>query len=295
MAYGDAAEDGAVAVYDDVVFEDRVAVDALDGVALLVKGEALGTEGDALVELHVVAEDAGGTDYHACAVVDGEVAADGGGGMYVDTSLAVGHLGDDAGDEGYAQQVQLVGHAVVADGAYGGVAADDLAIARGGRVALIGGHDIGGKQLTQVGEAADELARSLLGLASDTLALPSKAKAGLYLLYELMIEALHIHACVVGKGVAADAGVTEVTGEEDGTAEADNLGQHVERGQGVPVGMMIEEGVGGVGSGELADDLGEEICVHCLLSVVFYDKPYNATHCSGLRLCVSLRSWNCIV
>ena len=40
-------------------------------------------------------------------------------------------------------------HAVAADGTQGGVAGDDLTIAGGGGVALIGGHHIGGEEAAQ--------------------------------------------------------------------------------------------------------------------------------------------------
>ena len=100
MTYGDATEDGAIAIYDDVVLEDGMSVDTLDGVALCIEREALGPEGDTLVELHVLADDAGGTYHHPRAMIDGEVVAYGGGWMYVDTCLAMCHLGDDTWDEG---------------------------------------------------------------------------------------------------------------------------------------------------------------------------------------------------
>ena len=201
VAYGDAAEDGAVAIYDDVVFENGVAIDAFDGASLLVEGEALGTEGDALVELHVVAQDAGGTDDDTRTVVNGEVTTDGGGGVYVDTGLAMGHLGDNARNEGYAQQMQFVGHAVITDGTYGRIAADDLTIACCGRVALVGCNHIGGKQAAQMGEATDELGGDAFGLATGTFALLGKAEAGLDLFYKFIVKTLHIDARVVGKGV----------------------------------------------------------------------------------------------
>lgn len=264
MAYGDTAQDGAVAVYDDVVAEDGMAVDTLDGVALRIEGEALGTKGDALVELHVIAEDTRCSDDDTRAVVDGEVATDGGGGVYVDTRLAMGHLGDDTGDEGYAQQVQLVGHAVAHDGAYGGVAADDLAVAGGGRVALVGGHHIGGKHAAQVGQATDKLDGYTLGFAMGTPALLGKAETCLYLLHKFVIEALDVDSRVVGEGVAADAGVAEIAREEDCTAECHNLAQHTKRRQGMPVGMMIEERIGRLGGREFAHYSGKVfVDIHC--------------------------------
>lgn len=102
MAYGDTAQDGAVAVYNDIVFEDGMAVDTLDRVTLCIKGETLGSEGNALIDFHMVAKDTGGTDDDACAMVDGEVAADRGSRMYVNAGLAMSHLGNDARYEGHA-------------------------------------------------------------------------------------------------------------------------------------------------------------------------------------------------
>ena len=103
MADGDASKYGTVTIYDDVIFEDGMAVNAFDGLALLVKWEALGSESDTLIELYMVADDTGGTDDYSSAMIDGEVVTDGGGGVYVYACFAMGHLGDDAWDEGYTQ------------------------------------------------------------------------------------------------------------------------------------------------------------------------------------------------
>jgi len=56
---GLAAEDGGAGIDGDVVLDVGVAFYAFDGVAVLVLGEAECAEGDALVELHVVADDGG--------------------------------------------------------------------------------------------------------------------------------------------------------------------------------------------------------------------------------------------
>ena len=125
---GDASEDCRVTIDDDVVLEYRVARDALDGISVVVEGEALCAECDALVELHVVADDARCSDDDACAVVDGEVVPYLGSGMDVDARLAVRHFGDDAGNEGHAQQQQLVGDAVAGEGLDDWIAADDFAV-----------------------------------------------------------------------------------------------------------------------------------------------------------------------
>ena len=83
-----------------------MAWNALDGVAVFIEWETLGTQCHALIELHVVAYDAGSPYHHTCAVIYGEVVPDGGSWMYVDACFAVCHLGDEAGDDGYAQLQQ---------------------------------------------------------------------------------------------------------------------------------------------------------------------------------------------
>ncbi len=66
LADGDAAQDGGVGIDDDVVLQDRVARDSLDRVAVLVQWETLGPQRYALIEFHIVADDAGGADDHRC-------------------------------------------------------------------------------------------------------------------------------------------------------------------------------------------------------------------------------------
>ena len=99
----DTSQHGGVAIDDDVVFEDGVAGDALDGVAVFVEWETLRSESDTLIELYVVADDAGGTDDNTRPVVDGEVVSNLCAWVDVDACLAVSHLRDDTRDEGHTQ------------------------------------------------------------------------------------------------------------------------------------------------------------------------------------------------
>ena len=110
---GDSAQDGGVGIYDDVVFQDRVARDSLDRIAVLIQWETLGSEGDTLVELHVVADDAGGTDNHTRAMVDGEVVADGSLRIDIDTRLRVCQFRHHSWNEGHAELVQNMSDTVV--------------------------------------------------------------------------------------------------------------------------------------------------------------------------------------
>ena len=56
--YCNAAKDGGIAIDNDIVFKDGMAGYALDGMPILVQGEAFGTKGHALIEFDVVADDA---------------------------------------------------------------------------------------------------------------------------------------------------------------------------------------------------------------------------------------------
>ena len=103
-----------------------MALDAFDGVALLVQLKGLGADGHALVELDMAAKAGGLSDDNARAVVDAEVFADGGPGVYVDAGLLMGVLGHDAGQKRQFQQVELVRQAVDHGGVKAGIAQDDL-------------------------------------------------------------------------------------------------------------------------------------------------------------------------
>ena len=110
---GDSAQDGGVGIYDDIVFQDRVARDSLDRIAVLIQRETLGSECHTLVELHVVADDAGGTDNHTRAMVDGEVVADGSLRIDIDTRLRVCQLRHHSWDEWHAELVQNMSDTIV--------------------------------------------------------------------------------------------------------------------------------------------------------------------------------------
>ena len=111
-ADGDASQQCGVGVYDDVVFNDRVTRNALDGVALLVERETLGSERHALIELHVVSDDAGLADDHARSMVDGEMAAYCGAWVDVDSRFRMCHLCHHARNERHPHEKQLVGQPV---------------------------------------------------------------------------------------------------------------------------------------------------------------------------------------
>lgn len=85
FADGDTSQDGGVGIDNHIVFQYRVAGNSFDRIPLLVAGEALGSQGDSLIQFHVVTDDAGRSDDYTCAVVNSKVVSDLGTRMDVDT------------------------------------------------------------------------------------------------------------------------------------------------------------------------------------------------------------------
>ena len=146
---GDATEDGGIGVDDDIIFEDRVARDSLDRIAVLIERETLGSEGYTLVEFHIVADDAGSSNHHTRTVVDGEVLADGSLRVNINTGFRMRQLSHHSRNERHSQFVQYMGDAVVGNCLDDRVAGDDFSVAHGSRVALVGSLYIGSQNLAQ--------------------------------------------------------------------------------------------------------------------------------------------------
>ena len=85
-----------------------------------------------------------------------EIAAYGGSRMNVDSGFAMCHFGYDAWDKGYAEHQQFVRYTVVADGANGGIAADDFTERMGGWIAVVSGFHICCQYAAQFGQMTDE-------------------------------------------------------------------------------------------------------------------------------------------
>ena len=129
----------------------------VEHIALLVVLETLGTQGDALVEGDMVADDAGFADDDTCAMIDGEVLTDLSSGVDVDTSLGVSLLRDDTGYDRHLHLVEPVGDAVVNHGVDHGIAEDDLAIGLGSRIVVEHGLYVGIEQTLDFRKGVDEL------------------------------------------------------------------------------------------------------------------------------------------
>ena len=84
MSDGHAAKHGGVGVDDHIVLDYRMAR-YVDGIAVLIKLEALGTKRNSLIELHMIAYDCSLADNHAGTVIYAEILTDLSTGMDVNT------------------------------------------------------------------------------------------------------------------------------------------------------------------------------------------------------------------
>ena len=132
----DAPEHGGTCLNDHIVLDDWVARGTLEQVAAVVGGEALGAEGDALVEPDVLTDDASLADHDARAVIDEEARSNARAGVDIDAGRLVSQLGDHSRNERHAQCVQLVRDAMVADGRHAYVREHRLVDAGRGRVTI---------------------------------------------------------------------------------------------------------------------------------------------------------------
>ena len=120
--------------------------------AVRLDGEAFGTQGHALVQLDVLADDGSLADDHAGAVVNEEVRPNGGAGVNVDTGEGMGIFRHHPGQHGDLHEIQLMGDAENADGFKGWVGQHDFLPAGGGGIALVGSLHVGVQRVPDGGE-----------------------------------------------------------------------------------------------------------------------------------------------
>ena len=149
-----AADDGCARVDGDVVLDGWVAFLPLER---LSTGQRTRDEADALIHLHMMADGAGLPDDRAGAVVHEEMRADLCARVQVHPAAAVRPLGHDARNEHDALPIQLMRHPLHGDGLDEGISDDDLLLAQGRRVTIVGGLGIGLEDVAQPREAAEKL------------------------------------------------------------------------------------------------------------------------------------------
>src|SRR5690349_4756715 len=117
---------------------------------MLVHREALGSKGYRLIKPHVLANDGGFSNDHACAVIDEKAPADLRARMNFNAGRRMSDFGDHAGNQRSAQAMQLMGEPVMRDGGNAGITYKYLVYASGGWISLIGCLDVALKQAADV-------------------------------------------------------------------------------------------------------------------------------------------------
>ena len=192
---------------------------ALHAHQLLAPAGGQRTQGDPLIQLHMIADHGGLADDHTGAVVDEEVFTDLCTGIDVDAGAAVGVFGHDAGDVGHVLQIQLVGHPVDVDGVEARVAEDDFLPAFGGGVALKAGLHILQKGLLQSGQLFKKRGAHLVGpglgvqLAAVLAALIQKSSGQQRA--QVVVQTVQPVAGVVVAKIAQAAAGAVIAGEDD--------------------------------------------------------------------------------
>lgn len=198
---------------------------SLNGVALFVKRKTFCPEGDTLVQLHVIADNACGADDHAGAVIYGEVMPDSGSRMDVDAGLGMCHFRDDARNKRYSKFKKFMGDTVIAQCFNDGITADDFAIGLCSRITVVSGLDVRGKDASESGQPADEtggkMARFLLvgTVRCRFLTVGGETQSGLNLLAEQAEQPFDIYTDMICNRVGIDCRLSIKSGEKDSTAE----------------------------------------------------------------------------
>ena len=126
------------------------------GVSLFVARETLGTQCDTLVQFHVIADDAGRTDYDTRTVVNGKMMSDLRTRMDVDSGFGVSHFRDDTRNKRHVEPVKLVGNPVVGHCTDDGVTADNFTKAGGSRITIVCSFYIGSQNPSDFRQTADK-------------------------------------------------------------------------------------------------------------------------------------------
>ena len=142
----------------------------LDRISTFVERETTGTEGDTLIEFHVLSDDTRFSNHHTRAVVDGEVFANLRTWVDVDSRFGMSHFREHTWNERHTEQKQFVCHAVVGQCLDDRIATDDFAMVLGCWVAVVGSNHVGGENLTKFRQGVDKPLRDAVCLFACILA-----------------------------------------------------------------------------------------------------------------------------
>ena len=144
---GIAAENGGSCVNGDIVQNCRVALFARKSLAAS-RGKS--SQRNALINLHILADDCGFANHNAGTVVDKEVLADGCTRMDVNARFGVGVFCHESRENRNMQKVEFMGNAVDGRCHEAGIGEDDFVEAAGCGVAVISGVQIRFQEFTDL-------------------------------------------------------------------------------------------------------------------------------------------------
>ena len=133
-----------------------MALEPLDNGPFLIFLEASGTKRHSMIEFHPVSDHAGLPDDDTCTMVDEEMRADCGTWVDIDTGTAVGPFGHHPREEGNLLLVEQMRDALNGYGLESRISQNDFLETPGGRIARVGGLDIGLEQGAHRGDPYKE-------------------------------------------------------------------------------------------------------------------------------------------
>ena len=160
---GFASEDGCAGIDDDIILNGGMAFPASEFVTGSF-GDGQSAQRDSLVNSDVVPDFGGFADHHPGSMVNDETFSDFGGRVNIDTGNAVSIFGHNPRQQRHAEIHQLMGNSINGDGKYTRIAEDDLIIAPGGRVAMVGGPHIVRQRFAEGGNGFQKLQGQLITL-----------------------------------------------------------------------------------------------------------------------------------
>ena len=240
-SYSDTPQYGAIAIHHYPIFEYGMTLHPLYRIALRIERKVFGTKGNTLIQGHMIANNTRGTYHNARTMINGKRLAYHSCRVYIDTCLTMCHLSNDTWDEGYTLQVQFMSQAIIGDGAYAWIAADDLAVADCRRVALKGSYHIGSEDMPHMWQALYTPRRNARGMYARGLACSIKTETCQHLLGELAVQQLNIDTHTISHHATVDTRVSIVSGKEYSAKKRDDIVQLAKRRQWLAIAMCMKE------------------------------------------------------
>jgi hypothetical protein len=167
------SQNGGIWIDRNPILNVGVSLAALFNPALIIFLEAPRSQGNPMIELYMVTDNAGFSDDDTSSVIDKEIVTDLGAWMNIDPGSAMGPLGHNPREQWQLHQVKGVGDALNSDRLDTRIANDYFLVALTCRIALICRFYIGTQKQTNLGNASNQIKGDGFGLLLRATRLPS--------------------------------------------------------------------------------------------------------------------------